>query len=309
MRKAIWKLLLVAGVGITVVSPLPSSAWAQPKHYLFSARQPTGEIGRAQLRLRPELQGYFQPVRINAPRGATIEIAEAGGFRVADIGMALVGLQVGHVYRLKISQIPNRGLASVYPTIELLDRMHPPAGKETRFPIPIEITSDDLALALSGKYVTRVVYVEDPRTAVAARELPEQRYFEVLPNEEPLAVASELGRPVAILRMGSLTPGIVGPTDEFLFGSPPLQRHAPVFAADYVPSELDADDLPVSPRTKKQSPDVLDPDETAEEARFTEPAEDQRDVETTPERDVFDVDVPTDQPDTDDAESNPFEDI
>ena len=214
----------VIGLVFVIVGGIHESAVAQRKaHYLFNARLPTGEIGRAQLLRRPELRNYFQPVRVIVPRGAAVAVA--GIFDKPDTDATLVGLQVGQVYRLEVSDIPNRGRVIVYPTIELLDRMHPPSRKETRYPIPIEITAEDLALALAGKYVKRVVYVEDPRAALAARDLPEQRYFEVLPTEDPLVVASELGRPVAILRMGTVTPGAQGLTSEFLFGSPPIERY------------------------------------------------------------------------------------
>ncbi len=217
----------VIGLVFVIVGCIHESAVAQRKaHYLFNARQPTGEIGRAQLLRRPELRNYFQPVRVTVPRGAAVAVAQAGIFDKPDTDAALVGLQVGQVYRLKVSDIPNRGRVIVYPTIELLDRMHQPGRKKTRYPIPIEIAAEDLALALAGKYVKRVVYVEDPRAALAARGLPEQRYFEVLPTEDPLVVASELGRPVAILRMGTVTPGAQGLTSEFLFGSPPIERYA-----------------------------------------------------------------------------------
>ena len=88
-----------------------------------------------------------------------------------------------------VSDIPQQW-GDVYPTIELIDRLHPPQGKELRYPIPIEITAADLRLALTGKYVTRVIYVEDPHRALARpRPAPEQRYVDALAHEDPLHVA------------------------------------------------------------------------------------------------------------------------
>ena len=317
--------LVVIGLVFVVVGGINESAIAQRKaHYLFNARQPTGEIGRAQLLRRPELRNYFQPVRVTVPRGAVVAVAQAGIFDKPDVDAMLVGLQVGQVYRLKVSDIPHRGRVNVYPTIELLDRMHPPGGKETRYPIPIEITAEDLALALTGKYVTRVVYVEDPQAAVAARDVPEQRYFEVLPTEDPLVVASELGRPVAILRMGTVTPGAQGLTFEFLFGAPPIERYAEWPAVEYVPSELDVEGIPVTPSAKNgPSSAVADIPVTPEERgapKATESANITDDLparETAPDAatDTDNIfrddlgDMPPQDSETDEAEIDPFEDF
>ena len=221
--------LLVCSRWLLVVGLLTSwvhdGAGQQATHNLFNSQMPTGEIGQHQLRRRPALRGFSQPVQVKLPESAEVSVAEGTGFSTPSSGLALFGLQVGEVYRLKVDRIPNR-TGTVYPSIELLDRMHPPRGKETRYPIPIEISLDDLRLALAGKFVTRVVYVEDPRDALPARELPDQRYFEVLPEEDPLIIAGELGRPVAILRLGSVAPGSSGMTSDFLFGSPPVVHHA-----------------------------------------------------------------------------------
>jgi hypothetical protein len=95
-----------------------------------------------------------------------------------------------------------------------------------RFPIPIELTLEELEMALAGKMITRAIYLEDPRTALPVPDDPlRQRYFEVAPGEDLLQVADRLGRPVAILRMGSRLPDDGGPDDAFLFGSPPLERY------------------------------------------------------------------------------------
>ena len=232
----------------------PVHAQTKTAHYLFNGRMPAGEIGRAQLARRPELQGFFQPVRIKVPKTSTVSFAEGNGFSTEYPDAALVSLQVGEVYRLQVSYIPNR-VGSVYPTIELLDRMHPPAGKETRYPIPIDIAQEDILLALKGHFVTRVIYVEDPRDAVPARDLPEQRYFDVIPAEDPLLVAGELGRPVAILRLGSVVPGSeLKPS--FLFGSPPIVVHADAPPRTYVPSEYEPQDVPIQPGSSDAVPTV-----------------------------------------------------
>lgn len=247
---------------------LASSQVAAQRHALFSSQSPVGEIGRIQTARRPELRGVFQAVLIKVPQGAVVSVADQGGFSVNKGDVELVGLQVGETYRLRVTAIPNQD-GDVYPTIELIDRMHPPAGKELRHPIPIDITADDLRMALSGKYVTRVVYVEDPRKALPVRDLPDdQRYLEVMAHEDPLHVAQQLGRPVAILRMGSLTPSEDGPSDGFLFGSALVERPALVpMQVPYVPSKLSPADLPAAEGQAKDAatPRAIEPDQPTTE--------------------------------------------
>lgn len=178
-----------------------------PKHELYHSDLPTGTIGQLQLLKKGRRQDYFQPVEIKAPEGAGISLAEEGRFVEPHETRALVGMLIGQVYQLKITNIPLNEGVELFPTIELIDRLCPPAGQELRFPIPIELTLEELDLAASGRYITRVIYLEDPRMALGAREDPDrQRYYEVDNTLDPLEVADRIGRPMAILRMGSRIP-------------------------------------------------------------------------------------------------------
>lgn len=242
-----------------MASLLVAASWYVPRpiqaedRSLLNARLPVGTIGQTQVQRRPELANVWQPTLIRVPDGATLSLAEGSGFVTSGQRDAnLVSLQVGQPYRLKVSQIPNQ-FGDVYPTIELVDRLHPPTGKETRYPVPVQITAEELAMALSGKFVTRVIYVEDPRNAVGARDLPEQRYFEALPDEDPYEVASRIGRPIAILRMGSVLP--TKNLASFLFGSPAWKQHGlwPK-QPTYQPSDLEPSDLPVEPQKRAPLP-------------------------------------------------------
>ena len=131
--------------------------------------------------------------------------------------------------------------AEVFPTIEVIDRLYPPVGQERRFAIPIDIAEEDLKLAIAGKFVTRVIYLEDPRHALPARDNPQsQNWFEAAPGQDPLAVADSMGRPVAILRLGARLPD---PSDDpriFYFGSPPF--------ADFPAAAATAPRAPAAPR-------------------------------------------------------------
>jgi hypothetical protein len=210
------------------------TAQPPPVHYQHRADHPPGFVGGQQLLRGGPREGYFQPVQINVPEGTLVAGPTAGGFDQAQKNSLLLGMQIGHVYRLKVGNVKFREGEEVYPTIELVDRLYPPPGQATRFPIPIDLTAEELALALDGHYVTRVIYVEDPKIAVPVADAPrQQRYFEVGQSDDPLQIADQLGRPVAILRMGSRIPSALGSEEPFLYNSPPvLQFEAPAPAVD-----------------------------------------------------------------------------
>jgi hypothetical protein len=199
--------------------------WAQAPgvHYQHRATLPPGAIGGWRLRQGGPLPGYFQPVEVRVPEGARVALAAEGRFLEPQGDTANAGLLIGAVYRLRVTDIPLHEGQEVYPTLELIDRTYPPLGHEVHFPIVVDIVQDDLLLALSGKFVTRVIYLEDPERALPARELPrETRWFEVAPGEDPLQVADTLGRPMAILRLGGRVPeDTANPGLTFLYGSPP----------------------------------------------------------------------------------------
>ncbi len=133
---------------------------------------------------------------------------------------------VGRVYRICVLNIPLRTGQEVFPTIEIVDRLYPPIGQELRFPIQIDLPQEDLQLAIAGKFVTRVIYLEDPERALpVGKGEKDQNWFDVGPGKDPLVVADSLGRPVAIVRMGGRVPDAhEGLDSSFLFGSPPVMK-------------------------------------------------------------------------------------
>jgi uncharacterized repeat protein (TIGR01451 family) len=71
--------------------------------------------------------------------------------------------------------------------------------------------------------VTRVVYLENPRSAIPERRSPDdQAFFDVGPGQDPIRVAEKFGRPMAIVRIGSRIPD-QNELDGFGFGTPPMR--------------------------------------------------------------------------------------
>jgi hypothetical protein len=173
-----------------------------------------------------------------------------------------VAMLVGKVYRLKVTNIPFHVGQEIFPSIEIINRLYPPPGSEAKFPIPIELTREELDMAVRGQYVVRVIYLEDPRTALPSREDPQQqRYFEVGPNQDPLEVADALGRPIAILRIGSRVPDMDRESGRFLFDSPPWIQ-LPAWVEP--PSEVvpDATTVPPAAPAKEDAAPSAEPNTT-----------------------------------------------
>ena len=209
---------------------------------------PPGAIGSRQLQRGGPLAGFFQPVEIRARHGVSISLAVANQFGPPQEAPRRVGLLIGQVYRLRVTNIPlpEAEGAEIYPTIEIIDRTYAPVDQQVRFAIPVEIAQEDIDLALHGKFVTRVIYLEDPHNALPTHSDTGQTWFEVPPGRDPMTVADELGRPVAILRMGARVPN-QGPDPNFCFGSPPWVAYPPRTAGQAKPVRETAPVPPAAP--------------------------------------------------------------
>ena len=81
-------------------------------------------------------------------------------------------------------------------------------------------------MALNGRFVTRVIYLEDPDLAVdVTTDTSTNRWFDAPAGHNPLEVADQLGRPVAILRLGSRVPETTEPNAKFVYDSPPVMAN------------------------------------------------------------------------------------
>jgi hypothetical protein len=137
-----------------------------------------------------------------------IAIETAEGWSPVQSGPLRMGLVVGQPYRLRITGIPQHEGRELFPSVRVLAKLVTPPGMAWRFPVEIVIDEDDLALALAGSHVRRVVYSAcDP-------DLPDvvpESWFDVRPGDDCLDVASTLGDPVAEVILGNRVPtGLAG---------------------------------------------------------------------------------------------------
>jgi len=216
---------------LSIVASSVQLAHAQPTgHPLYPAGLPVGAVAEVTMLQPLPLQGYSQPVKLILPEGCIVSFAADNTFS-APLSPAseLFALLVGQVYRFQISGIPYNAGHDLYPTIEMIGRLYPPPGKENEFPVEIEITQEDMELALAGKLVTRVIYLEDPLTALASQG-PEKVTLshDVTAAQNPYKEAATLGRPMVILRMGNRQPDSRTTEPAFFFGSPAWQAFSTV---------------------------------------------------------------------------------
>jgi len=160
----------------------------------------------------------FQPVRVELPDAGNVTFFDTSSNRQLSIPTpAQTVLAVGHTYRLKISHMPEFPGIELFPSLELVDQLHPPAGRQDEFPIPVELTRYEIQLAIQGRFVTKVIYLEQPQLAVP---LPEKVLtpLTMAPNRNLLAEADRRGRPMLIVRLGGRLPSGQG-SDEAFYGT------------------------------------------------------------------------------------------
>ncbi|MEZ6128031.1 MAG: hypothetical protein R3C59_05080 [Planctomycetaceae bacterium] len=203
-------------------------------HQPLSQHSPPGQTAAWFNALRNYDPTWLQPLLIQVPGGGQVDVysgsAEAIGGEWSPV---LVAVNAGHVYRLRISNMPQYPGFEIYPTVELIDHLHPPIGREDEFPIPIVLTEKDLKLAEAGQLVTRVIYLEQPQLAQQLDPLHREIPQSVEPQDNALWEADRLGRPMAVIRIGGRRPSANSPPSYYGTGGRVQMRQY----VEHVPTE------------------------------------------------------------------------
>lgn len=177
----------------------------------------------------------------------------------------------GYIYRLKLTNIAGEPGLSLYPTLEVAPSTPATDAYLTHNPIPVQFTREDIDQVKAGNFVTKVIYLPDPKyqeLAVAGVETLVSTRLE--PGVDPILEADRRGTILLIVRLGGidlempvggsgLPPGnavVGGP----VIGSPVVGGDvtAPVVAPNAMPAPFPAqtggvvpsvpvDNAPVSP--------------------------------------------------------------
>lgn len=205
VQRVILTLALAAGSTGLIMT----TAEAQDVEYYqpLNQRTPLGATAGWLTHIHGRHSNWLQPVRIEVPGGADVSLYAGSAEPVGGAASpAMVAVNAGHTYRLRLANMPEFPGAELYPSIEVLDRLHPPAGQENRYPIPIPFSRSDIQHALEGRLVTRVIYLEQPQLAQQLDPLRREVAQAVPATENVLQEADRLGRPMIIVRIGSRRP-------------------------------------------------------------------------------------------------------
>jgi hypothetical protein len=112
----------------------------------------------------------------------------------------------GFIYRLKISNIPGRASAILYPTIEVAPTTPATDAYLAHNAIPIQFTPEDFDQVIDGgNFVTKVIYLPDPKyqeLAVSGVETLVSTRLE--PGVDPIVEADKRGTILLIVRLGAI---------------------------------------------------------------------------------------------------------
>ncbi|MFN6109855.1 MAG: hypothetical protein ACK493_05735 [Planctomycetota bacterium] len=172
-----------------------------------SSNDVPGTVAFASLLANPQWVGRVQPVKLQLPENTVVGTWQ-GSWVDTEYANPTVATSVGPIYQVRIRGEFRTQSFDLYPSLEIVSCLNPPADLQLRFPVPIAISEEDIETALTGKLVTKIIYVENPETALPYRQLcnGHQAYFDVTDLEDPIRTASRLGRPIAILRLGTRQP-------------------------------------------------------------------------------------------------------
>ncbi len=111
----------------------------------------------------------------------------------------------GAIYRLKLTNIPDRPGVELYPTLEVAPATPRTDAYLAHTPIPMQFTDEDLDQVLAGNFVTKVIYLPDPEFQDLALPGVETLVSTRLdPGVDPIVEADRRGSILAILRIGNL---------------------------------------------------------------------------------------------------------
>ncbi|MBD3672587.1 MAG: hypothetical protein HUJ26_03580 [Planctomycetaceae bacterium] len=218
---------LAAGLTVLGACLLSASlATAQQRYYPLDQTTPPGVYGNWSGYQIPVQPKRLQPVKIILPgQGKVTFFSHAGAKPLIGQSPAQAAIALGQTYRLQLSEMEEYPGVNLYPTIELVDILHPPAGKEDEFPIPVTITEEELELAVSGRLVTKVIYLEPAAEANPLLLDRQNPTMSIPPQQNVIEEADLRGRPMLILRLGSRTP-VVNEDPAFFGNGAPLSPTA-----------------------------------------------------------------------------------
>ncbi|MBX9656840.1 hypothetical protein K2Y11_24745 [bacterium] len=196
-------------------------------------------------------------VRFTRPNGMKIAWLSEGQFTPPQLeAPARYNFYQARIYRLKLTEIENRPGLELYPTLEVYPGNVKVDAYLAHNAVPIEFTEEDFDQVSAGNFVTKVIYLPDPKfqeLAIAGVETLVSTRLD--PGIDPVQEASRRGVILAVLRIGSVD--LEMPHSPALFSAPPMAVPGPVGVAPAPP---------LGPQAMAQGPEEVPVLPGAEEA-------------------------------------------
>jgi hypothetical protein len=160
-------------------------------------------------------QGPTVQVMFGRPEGMYVYWDVGGAYAETPlVAPGRTNFAAGGIYRLKLTNIPNREGVELYPTLELGPATPRTQAYLAHNAIPFQLTDEDFDQVLTGNFVTKVIYLPDPEfqeLAIAGVETLVSTRLD--PGTDPITEADRRGAIMAILRLGNIDhemPEVVG---------------------------------------------------------------------------------------------------
>ncbi|MBM4005818.1 MAG: hypothetical protein FJ295_21450 [Planctomycetes bacterium] len=126
----------------------------------------------------------------------------------------------GGIYRIKLTNIPGRAGIELYPTIEVGPTTPRTEAFLAHNAIPLQFSEEDFDQALTGNFVTKVIYLPDPEFQELALGNVETLVSTRLdPGVDPIVEADRRGSIMIVIRLGNKDIEMAGANNDALRGA------------------------------------------------------------------------------------------
>lgn len=109
------------------------------------------------------------------------------------------------IYRLKLSDIPNRPGVEYYPTLEVVPAKPKTCTFLAHSAVPVAFTEEDFDQVAAGNFVVKVIYLPDPQFQDLAAMGPDEVVSSRLePGVDPIIEAKRRGSILLVVRLGNI---------------------------------------------------------------------------------------------------------
>ena len=131
------------------------------------------------------------------------------------------------IYRLKLSDIPNRPGMELYPTLEVVPVKQKTCTFLAHSAVPVVFTEEDFEQAAAGNFVVKVIYLPDPQFQDLAATGPDEVVSSRLdPGVDPIIEAKRRGSILLVVRLGNID--LEAPNTPAMDAPNPFAPQAPV---------------------------------------------------------------------------------